>query len=80
MYREAPDGDQDSGWRVFSGNEDQAFANNPDNLAFYDVTSIAAADPDVLPYLMTPAPCAFERRCASEPFKRVNPPTPAAPR
>jgi hypothetical protein len=76
MYREAPDHDEDSGWRVFSGDEDQAFSNNPDNLAFYSVTSIAAADPDVIPYLMTPAPCAFERKCASAPFKRVKPPAP----
>ncbi|MDK4687804.1 DUF2185 domain-containing protein [Kingella negevensis] len=31
MYREAAAFEQDSGWRLFSGAEDDDFVNNPDN-------------------------------------------------
>jgi hypothetical protein len=63
MYREEPDPNKtaDSGWRFFSGSEDDAYANDPDNLAFYDVNTIANYDPDIIPLLDTPAPCAFAR-------------------
>jgi hypothetical protein len=41
MYREAPDHDADSGWRFMSGYEDDAYMENPDNHAIYDVNTIA---------------------------------------
>jgi hypothetical protein len=33
MYRERSDDSRDSGWRFFSGDEDQAFADDPGNFA-----------------------------------------------
>jgi hypothetical protein len=71
MYREQSDGPHDSGWRVFSGDEDQAYSDNPDNLAFFAPTTITAIDPDVAPLLATPAPCAFERLRATDPFHKA---------
>ena len=68
MYREKPDNEHDSGWRFFSGNEDQEFADQPSNFAIYALTTIAEIDPDIVPFLSLPAPCAFERRQDDQPF------------
>lgn len=68
MYREAPDNDQDSGWRFFSGFESDAYVNNPDNIGLYDVNTIAGIDPDIIPHLTSPAGYAFERENAALPF------------
>jgi hypothetical protein len=69
MYREEPNNEHDSGWRVFAGEEDQAYTDNPDNLALYAASTIVAIDPSISSLLMTPAPCAFERDSAREPFR-----------
>jgi len=61
MYRETPDSKNDSGWRFFSGTEDQAYSDDPTNFAICALTTIAEIDPDVVGYLDTPAPCAFEK-------------------
>ena len=51
MYREEPQIDVDSGWRFFSGTEDQEYVDNPDNLMYYDLNTIANYDPAIIPYL-----------------------------
>lgn len=68
MYREMPDNGQDSGWRFFSGDESDEYVNDPDNIALYDINTIAAIDPDIVPHLNSPAGSAFERDAAGEPF------------
>ena len=45
MYREIPDGESpfgeyDSGWRFFAGDEDDEYANNPENLDIYSLNTI----------------------------------------
>lgn len=70
MYREQPDNRQDSGWRFFSGFETDEEANNPDNIGLYDVNTIAAIDPDIRPFLDSPAGSVFERERSTEPFVR----------
>ena len=57
MYRERPDvgaGFFDSGWRFFSGLESDEYANNSDNVAIYDVNTIANYDPEIIPFLDAP--------------------------
>src|SRR6266705_2951717 len=51
MYREEPDKDLDSGWRFFSGDETQEYADNPDNFAIYEVNTICNYDPSISPYI-----------------------------
>lgn len=51
MYREIPDDKYDSGWRFFSGLEDQDFVDNPSNIHIYDVNTIANYDKSIIPYL-----------------------------
>ena len=60
-YREKPDGDWDSGWRFTAGDESEAYMDDPNNAGIYGLNSICNDDPDIIPLLNTPAPCAFER-------------------
>jgi len=41
LYREEPRHDADSGWVFTAGTESQEYMDNPDNLAIYDVNTIA---------------------------------------
>ena len=60
-YREKPDGDWDSGWRFTAGDESEAYMEDPNNAGIYKLNTICNDDPDIIPLLNTPAPCAFER-------------------
>ncbi|PKN24331.1 MAG: DUF2185 domain-containing protein [Deltaproteobacteria bacterium HGW-Deltaproteobacteria-22] len=61
IYREAPDNENDSGWRVFSGEETQEYADDPANFAMYNASTIVDLDPSVRVLLGEEAPVAFER-------------------
>jgi hypothetical protein len=61
MYREPPDNEVDSGWRFMAGTESDEYVNDPENLAIYDVNTIANYDPDIVPFLGAPVGSAFER-------------------
>ena len=60
-YREKPDGGWDSGWRFTAGDESEAYMDDPNNAGIYKLNTICNDDPDIIPLLHTPAPCAFER-------------------
>ena len=72
MYREAPDNEFDSGWRFMSGFEDDTYMDDPDNLAIYDVNTIANYDPSIVPLLEAPEGSAFEKTSESERFLAVS--------
>ena len=72
MYREKPDSDHDSGWRFFSGEEDQSYVDNPNNLAIYDVETILAIDRDIEKYLSAPFGSAFEREDPNGAFQTAD--------
>ena len=61
FYREQPDGEWDSGWRFFSGTESDEYADDSDNVAIYDVNTIANYDPEIIPLLDAPIGTAFAR-------------------
>ena len=63
-YREAPDNKNDSGWRFFSGDEEQEYIENPDNIGLYSVNTVANYDPQIVPLLSYPEGSAFERNKA----------------
>ena len=60
-YREKADGDWDSGWRFTASDESDEYMDDPNNAGIYSLNSICNDDPDIIPLLHTPAPCAFER-------------------
>ena len=68
MYREKGEGD-DSGWRFFSGTEDQNYADDPNNIGIYDITTILAIDKTITPYLSSAEGIAFEREKSTGAFK-----------
>ena len=51
MYREEQDDNIDSGWRFFSGTEDQDYVDNSENTMLYNVNTIANYDREIIPYL-----------------------------
>ena len=60
-YREKPDGGWDSGWRFTAGDESEEYMDDPNNAGIYKLNTICNDDPDIIPLLNTPTPCAFER-------------------
>lgn len=61
MYRESPDHTHDSGWRFLSGEESQEYLDQSENLAMYDVNTIANYDPAIVKYLGAPIGSAYGR-------------------
>lgn len=61
MYREEPDNTIDSGWRFFSGEETQEYADRAENFAMYDLNTIANYDPSIIDLLGAPSGSAFGR-------------------
>lgn len=72
MYREPPDNDVDGGWRFMAGLESQEYMDDAENLAFYDVNTIANCDPDIIPFLRAPIGSAFERDSETCQFVAVD--------
>lgn len=61
-YREKPDQDYpDSGWRFFSGEETDEYANDVNNVGVYSLNTICNYDPDILPLLTAPYGTAYAR-------------------
>lgn len=61
MYREETDRNEDTGWRFFSGQEDQDYIDDLNHTGVYSVNTIANYDPDIIPFLDAPYGSAFER-------------------
>jgi hypothetical protein len=72
FYREKPDSEGDSGWRVFSGEETQEYADNPDNFSLYNATSIVEVEPEIAEFLGREYPIAFERDPSSGKFTEIE--------
>ena len=68
MYREEGK-NGDSGWRFFCGDEDQAYADNPNNIAIYDVQTIIDIDKSIVPHLNSGPGTALERMNENDAFK-----------
>ena len=68
MYRDRRSDANDSGWRFWAGDESDSYANDPKNLAMYDVNTIANYDPAIIDLLDSPEMTAFERADRSSRF------------
>lgn len=78
MYRERPDRERDSGWRVFAGvvEESQEYLDDASNCVLMPLRELLERDPKLEGFFRTPPPCAFERKSASGPFLVVDDFTP----
>ena len=72
MYRESASREEDSGWRFFAGDETQEYVDDLKNTAIYAVNTIANYDPDIIPYLDVPPPCAFEKVPGSHRYELIT--------
>jgi hypothetical protein len=72
MYRSKPNNEIDSGWQFFSGTEDQAYLDDPNNSAVYDVNTIANYDKAIIPYLNSPLGTDLERIPGTGRFRVVR--------
>ena len=72
MYREIPERDGDSGWRFFAGDESQDYVDDPEHLGLYDVNTVANCDPDIIPYVDVPPPCAFGKVAGSHKYHKED--------
>ena len=72
MFRQSANHENDSGWRVFSGDETQEYADDPSHLAWYNASAIVAIDPSIAPYLDSPVGSAIERTSGDGKFVAVS--------
>lgn len=77
MYREAPDREQDSGWRMLSGLETPQCTDNAENIAIVPLSAFAEMDQRVDKLLDEPIGSAFERRDAMSELEPVTDWTPS---
>ncbi len=61
LYREKPEDEGDSGWRIFSGKESQEYADDPTNFAMYNVSTLLDIDPELRSILADDYPVMYER-------------------
>ncbi|ESU20217.1 hypothetical protein FSS13T_27460 [Flavobacterium saliperosum S13] len=71
MYREESEEEIDSGWRFFSGTEDQDYVDNPNNTMIYNINTIANYDKTIIPYLAYPYGSELERIQGTDKFKLI---------
>ena len=72
MYREAADRDDDSGWRIFAGNESQAYTDDPNNTAIIRLHQVCEWDDKLEALLLSPVGSVFERENAESKFDPVD--------
>jgi hypothetical protein len=72
MYRAVPRNNIDSGWRFLSGTETQEYIDNPDNLAIYDINTIANYDRAIIFYLDLPIGTHLERSKGTDTFTQIS--------
>lgn len=76
LYRELPDDEADSGWRMTAGDECDDYMNDPNNSSFVALGSVLREDASIVDLLKTPAPCAFVRNNDDGQFDAIEPPEP----
>jgi len=76
LYRESPESENDSGWRMTAGDESDEYINDADNLSFVSLGAVLREDASIIGLLETPAPCAFVRSDDGRGFEAVDPPEP----
>jgi hypothetical protein len=61
LYREEPDNEEDSGWRITANDESEEYMDSADNIAFVSLGGVLSRDDSILELLDSPAGSAFVR-------------------
>ncbi|CAM1352200.1 MULTISPECIES: DUF2185 domain-containing protein [Tenacibaculum] len=72
MYREESENEGDSGWRVFSGNEDDNYLDNPDNFKLVSSEQLIAIDESIKANLLAPYGFSFEKNPETNDWEMVD--------
>lgn len=74
MYRDRPDEDieNDSGWRFFSGTEEQDYVDDIRNSEILPINTVANYDPAILPYLKSKTGSEWERVEGTDKFREYH--------
>lgn len=72
LYREPPDRPEDSGWRIFAGDEDDHFLDDPDNAQLVTLAEVKAMDPTLARVLEASTGAAYERDAPDQTFRPVT--------
>lgn len=68
MYREEPEEEADSGWRFFSGDENDDYIDNARNFQLVDVNKVANLDPSIVEHLDAPPGSVFDKVDGADEF------------
>ena len=72
LYREKPDREQDSGWRMFTGYESDEYNNDPQNIRIINVGWLLDKDSTLLEPLKCEYGSVFERLDKGQPWARIE--------
>ena len=72
LYREPADNAEDSGWRLYSGDEDQEYCDNAANVALVPLRELIRLEKSLEEIFRSPVGAAYERAEASDEFVRVE--------
>jgi hypothetical protein len=72
LYREGPDREDDSGWRITAGNESADYMNDAKNVSYVSLGAVLDRDDSILHLLEYPAGSTFERAADSEEFLPID--------
>lgn len=70
-YRDEPGHKTDSGWVFMSGSETQEYMDDANNMAIYDINTIANYDPGIVEIIESPVGSQFEKDHSGK-FFEVN--------
>lgn len=68
MYRDYPEENMDSGWRILSGTESEDYLDNPSNSGIFDLNTVANIDRAIIPYIEMKVGTQLERKAGSVEF------------
>ena len=72
VYRQEPYNDQDSGWRMFTGLEDDDYANDLENIKLINIGYLLDKDPSLLEPLKNGYGAVFEREDEKTKWEKIE--------
>lgn len=72
LYREKPDNEKDSGWRLFSGNETEEYNNDASNMRLCNIGWLVDFDPSLLEVFKNDLAVAFERKNKKAGWRQIQ--------
>ncbi|MFD2332584.1 DUF2185 domain-containing protein [Cohnella sp. GCM10020058] len=72
LYRETPDREDDSGWRLFEGTESDAYSSQASNISVVNLYALLDKDPSLITPLKGAFGTAFERENRNSPWIEIK--------